>query len=220
MAPNETNEDLAIKVYSLLKNRVGLSEGAIIAVTQVLPNFVDGCPWAFVNTDVVEIIIEDFNDINATPGFHISEVNRNRSNPGLVSPDNEFLITITVEAMVRILQTLGLTQVYGSAEHVRAKQKRADNQNRLVKHLQDQIKKTGKVEGFKGLYNLNESPTITHKGETFPAFAVTEADLVYALNLVGSPAKPGSGWGKKFDRHATVDRIIAPSGNALLMYLV
>lgn len=173
-----------------------------VGVGIILPNLVNGCSWGFVN-DTNEDFKKCIDAICKNPNMACFKVK------------NGYLVTMGMDYLLGILNRSATGLV-----RPRDLQLASEHRQKALVDL-DKFMKKG-LQGKIGIYNLNDSPSITVKGTTYRAFCVTLNDLLtiairngYKLKLGGSARNPG-----QVASHAiqVISRLeVAPSGNALFI---
>lgn len=169
----------------------------------VVPTIPLGCSWGF----FTDKQFQDFGVAhNKLPeGISVFQV----SGGWLVFADYELL----VERLHQVAPIFTPETIQSANKH------RVDSQKRLAKHLSK-----GYSEVRLGFFSMNESPTITINGQSYPAFNVDYGVLCevagqYGYKLVfGSDAldpQQAVGYAQEALQHCR----LSPSGNALLMVL-
>lgn len=173
-----------------------------VGVGIVLPELMNGCSWGFVpdTNDEYKRVLEDIGK------------NRNMSS---IKVQGGFLYSIDMSYLLSVLGNVA-SGLYTKQDLEIASRHRMEALNALEKFLRKG--ETGKI----GIYSLNDSPRITVKGVSYPAFCVTMQDLLsacvkngYGLKLGNTVRTPG-----EVLSHAVqvVERLeIAPSKNALFI---
>lgn len=173
-----------------------------VGVGVVIPNLVNGCSWGFVT------------DTNSEYARILDNI---RANPNMASFNirGGYLYSINMDYLLSIL-----SKVAGGFVTNKDLQIASEHRQKALEDLEKFMKKGG--SGKIGIYNLNDSPRITVKGVSYPAFCVTLQDLLalcvrngYGLKLGNQVRTPGS-----VSQHAVqvVEKLeIAPSGNALFI---
>lgn len=173
-----------------------------VGVGVVLPNLVNGCSWGFVtgtNTEFVKVL----DNIKRNPAM------------GYFKIKGGYLLNIDMGYLLNILSKIA--GGYVTNEDLRIA---SEHRQKALADLEKFFKRGG--SGKIGIYNLNDSPRITVKGEGYPAFCVTMQDLLvmcirngYGLRLGNAVRQP-----KQVADHMiqVVEKLeIAPSGNALFI---
>jgi len=173
-----------------------------VGVGIVLPNLVNGCSWGFVtetNTEYVKIL---------------EEIQKN-SNMSSYKVNGGYLFNMNMDYLLGILR-----QVAGGLVTNKDLEIASHHRQKALADLEKFLQKGG--IGKIGIYNLNDSPRITVKGQSYPAFCVTLMDLLaictrngYGLKLGGKVRTPN-----EVAQHAiqVVEKLeIAPSANALFI---
>lgn len=173
-----------------------------IGVGIVIPNLVNGCSWGFVNDTNTEYI-RVLDEIQKNPNMSSYKVR------------GGYLYNISMDYLLQIMGRIAGEYVTKEDLEIAAKhrQKALADIDKFLKNGG-----TGKI----GIYNLNDSPRITVRGVSYPAFCITLADLLatcvrnhYGLRLGNQVRTPG-----QVANHAvqTVEKLeVAPSGNALFI---
>ena len=173
-----------------------------VGIGIVLPNLINGCSWGFVN-DKNEEFIKLLDTIKANKNMSTFKVK------------NGYLYNMNMSYLLDILsKTAG---GYVTSEDLEIASK---HRQKALEDLNKFLAKGG--SGQIGIYNLNDSPRITVRGTSFPAFCVTLNDLLaicerngYGLLLGGQVRKPSD-----VARLAVqvIEKLeVAPSGNALFI---
>lgn len=173
-----------------------------VGVGIVLPHLVNGCSWGFVtetNTEYVKIL---------------EDIQKN-SNMSSYKVNGGYLFNMNMDYLLGILR-----QVAGGLVTAKDLEIASQHRQKALADLEKFLQKGGL--GKIGIYNLNDSPRITVKGQSYPAFCVTLMDLLaictrngYGLKLGGKVRTPN-----EVAQHAiqVVEKLeIAPSANALFI---
>ena len=173
-----------------------------VGVGIVIPNLVNGCSWGFV-TDTNSEYVKILDNIKANPNMASYKIK------------NGYLLTINMDYLLSIL-----SKVAGGYVTNKDLQIASEHRQKALQDLEKFMQKGG--SGKIGIYNLNDSPRITVKGVSYPAFCVTMNDLLslcvrngYGLKLGNAVRTPN-----QVSEHAVqvVEKLeIAPSGNAMFI---
>lgn len=196
---NKTAEAAAIRFANeLQKYPLEVSVGVGI----IIPNLVNGCSWGIVN------------DTNEEYKKCLDAIKSN-GNMSSYKIRGGYLVTMNMDYLLSILGRIASGYVTQ-----RDLQIASEHRKKALVDLEKFMKKGG--SGKIGIYNLNDSPRITVKGVTYPAFCVTMPDLLalcvrngYGLKLGGvvrTPNQVASHIGQVIPRLE-----IAPSSNALFI---
>lgn len=173
-----------------------------VGVGIVIPNLVNGCSWGFVN-DSNEEFKKCLSAIDSNPNMSSFKIK------------GGYLVNINMDYLLPLLSRI--TSGYVTQRDL---QIAGEHRKKALVDLEKFMKKGG--TGRIGIYNLNDSPRITVKGISYPAFCVTMPDLLtmcvrngYGLKLGGVVRTPG-----QVANHINqvIPKLeIAPSGNALFI---
>lgn len=177
------------------------------AVEAIMNNFLKGCNWEILTTENKEIR-DRFNEINSSKDVSLYKIQ------GESTKTSGYIITMDSRAIAEILGT-ECFNMYSEADLKKSMAKR----DKQIADLANFMSK-GK-EGKIGIFNVNDSTTITVKGTTYPAFAVTFNALLGLCSQFG--------YGLVLDKLRTVEECaplsseivkkltVAPSKNALFV---
>lgn len=196
---NQSTEAAAIRFANELQKyplEVAVGVGIII------PNLVNGCSWGFVN------------DTNEEYKKCLKSIQSN-SNMSSYKIKGGYLVNINMDYLLSILGKIASGYVTPKDLQIAGEHRR-----KALLDLEKFMKKGG--SGKIGIYNLNDSPRITVKGVSYPAFCVTMPDLLtmcvrngYGLKLGNTLRTPN-----QVAHHIAqvIPKLeIAPSGNALFI---
>lgn len=173
-----------------------------VGVGVVLPNLVNGCSWGFVN------------DSNKDYVKYLEAIASNKSMSSFKIKGG-YLYSIDMTYLLNVLHKVAGGLVTKEDLEI-ASEHRQEALAKLEKFMKDG--KSGKI----GIYNLNDSPKITVKGVTYPAFCVTLNDLLvlsvkhgYYFKLGGRLRSPGDVRARALKVVENLE--LAPSRNALFI---
>ncbi len=174
-----------------------------IGIGVVLPNIVNGCSWGFVGNN---------------PEFEKNrkEIDEN-PNMGYYKIKNGYLVYMNFDYLIGILK-----QVLGGYFTREDLDLAVEHRKKALADIQKFMMKGGM--GLIGVYNLNDSPKITIKGNSYPSFCVTLPDLLACCIKYSYGFKLGNQVRTPNQVSAHLGSVIgnlevAPSGNALLIKL-
>lgn len=196
---NQAVEAAAIRFANALQS---YPAEVAVGVGIVIPNLVNGCSWGFVNDSNAEFK-KCLNAIHSNPNMFAFKIK------------NGYLLNMNMDYLVSILSKVASGYVTDRDLQIAIR-----HRQKALSDLEKFFKKGG--SGKIGIFNLNDSPRITVKGVSYPAFCVTLPDLLamcvrngYGLKLGAKVRTPGEVSNKLLQ---VVERLeIAPSGNALFV---
>lgn len=213
-----TTQAMSEKDFTTLTRKLNsLPPGVFTATTLVMENLVLGRPWAFVSHDIPQFLEDNAGTIGEQGIFEIFQVN----------PSCLIVQVMDQHKYITLMRNLSKGLVspgfLSEAEIDKSIQLEQESANGLLRYLTRHFGKQGNREAIIGIYNLNDSPTITINGTTYPAFGVTLAMLKAAIQASGLPITLGSvdlpsRLGLR-DTRQSGSYILAPSKNALLISL-
>lgn len=143
-----------------------------VGVGIVIPNLVNGCSWGFI-TDENSEFVKVLDNIKRNPNMSVFKIK------------GGYLLNINMDYLLSILSKVA--GGYVTNEDLRIA---SEHRQKALLDLDKFMKKGG--SGKIGIYNLNDSPRITVKGISFPAFCVTMPDLLALCTRNGYGLKLGS----------------------------
>ena len=162
-SPAESNMDALSKKFAENLEKYPLEVRIVVNITMV--NVLNGCSWGFVGKT------------NKTFNENIEKINAHEK-MAAIPLKNGYLVQMDFDYLVSILDKTARGLI-SYADLMEASKKR----NAAI-HTLDKFMANGKG-GKIGIYNLNDSNTITEKGVTYPAFAVTMSDLLSICSVHG-----------------------------------
>lgn len=202
---NNVMEERALQFATNLEAK--FPKEVVIAVGAIIPNLVNGCSWGFV-TDAC-----DKNDYNG-----ILKDLKSSQYVTVLKVKGGYIVSMALDVVLQVLRaTAG--DFLDAKDYEYAEKHRKESMMKLDKYL-SKLKGSDMI----GVFNLNDSTTITIKGERYNAFCVTYNELLMAaakhgvkLYIQGAPRTAEQ------VTHVLEDVIretpLAPSGNAMLVRL-
>lgn len=182
-----------------------------ICVGLIGSNVLNGCSWAFTgrNPDLVRNI-QKFNESKTCSISKVAQGNKR---------EEGYLVMMSMDRLISILnkEAHGLINTNDLQMASENRQNAIIGFDKLLKNGKNGKKYRGKV----GIYCVNDTHSITVKGEVFPAYAITFQEMIaicnrngYGFNL-GGP-RSASDVAKVANR--VIEKLeVAPSKNALLV---
>lgn len=213
---DQTQASISEEAFNRLSKKLEvLPQGVMTATALVMVDVVRGRPWAFVTKDVPLFLEENEATISAGGIFKLIKVN-----PSCVLIQVADQVKFT-NLMKELIKEVKDPNFYSEQDIIKAQQLEVDAVEKLTKYLKYTFEKKGRRQTIIGIYNLNDSDSITINGVTYPSFGVTVETLKHVLYSTGLPLRilnVNLAEVLGLQKTAQVGNyILAPSGNALLL---
>lgn len=160
-------EEVREKADLAQKNAKKLNNSVRYAISEILPNTLNGCFWGFTNVESLQGHIKAIQDEDRLVARKLA--------------DNNVILEVDPKLLIESVQMIDKNAfTVEDARTIREAQKTAEFE--FEKYLIDKGKKEGGFEGIIGIYCINKVACITLKGIQYRAFRVNMKQTLSALS--------------------------------------